>query len=131
MEELLLLIRAVGGVFAGLELAEGNGNGFFPACLFMVDQDGIIVDTVLLRGIAVAGGVAQHQHLIGIVAELQHGGDAGGLAAHILGQDNGRKQKDLLVVPGDGFGCPGYFRLCYCVSYDMIQRSLKIFEELI
>ena len=41
------------------------------------------------------------------------------------------KQKDLLVVPGDGFGCPGYFRLCYCVSYDMIQRSLKIFEELI
>ena len=41
------------------------------------------------------------------------------------------KQKDLLLVPGDGFGCPGYFRLCYCVSYDMIQRSLPIFGELI
>ena len=41
------------------------------------------------------------------------------------------KQKDLLVVPGDGFGCPGYFRICYCVSYDMIKRSLPIFEELI
>ena len=41
------------------------------------------------------------------------------------------KQKDLLVVPGDGFGCPGYFRLCYCVSYDMIQRSLPIFGELL
>ena len=40
------------------------------------------------------------------------------------------KQKDLLVVPGDGFGCPGYFRLCYCVSYDRIQRSLPIFREL-
>ena len=26
------------------------------------------------------------------------------------------KQHDLLLVPGDGFGCPGYFRLCYCVS---------------
>ena len=41
------------------------------------------------------------------------------------------KQKDLLVVPGDGFGCPGYFRVCYCVSYDMIQRSLPVFKELI
>lgn len=41
------------------------------------------------------------------------------------------KQKDLLVVPGDGFGCPGYFRVCYCVSYDMIMRSLPVFKELI
>ena len=41
------------------------------------------------------------------------------------------KSKDLLLVPGDGFGCPGYFRICYCVSYDMIKRSLPIFEELI
>ncbi len=41
------------------------------------------------------------------------------------------KQKDLLVVPGDGFGCPGYFRLCYCVSYDQIQRSLPVFRELL
>ena len=41
------------------------------------------------------------------------------------------KQKDLLVVPGDGFGCPGYFRICNCVSYEMIQKSLKVFEELI
>ena len=41
------------------------------------------------------------------------------------------KQKDLLVVPGDGFGCPGYFRICYCVSYDMIRRSLPIFQSLI
>ena len=41
------------------------------------------------------------------------------------------KLKDLLVVPGDGFGCPGYFRVCYCVSYDMIQRSLPVFAELV
>lgn len=41
------------------------------------------------------------------------------------------KQKDLLLVPGDGFGCSGYFRICYCVSYDMIQRSLPVFRELI
>ena len=41
------------------------------------------------------------------------------------------KQKDLLLVPGDGFGCPGYFRVCYCVSHEMILRSLPVFEELI
>ena len=41
------------------------------------------------------------------------------------------KERDLLLVPGDGFGCPGYFRICYCVSYDMIQRSLPVFRALI
>ena len=40
------------------------------------------------------------------------------------------KQKDLLVVPGDGFGCPGYFRVCYCVSYEKIQKSLPVFGAL-
>lgn len=52
------------------------------------------------------------------------GGDAGAFSERA-------KEKDLLVVPGDGFGCPGYFRICYCVSYDMIQRSLPVFKELI
>ena len=41
------------------------------------------------------------------------------------------KKKDLLLVPGDGFGCPGYFRICYCVSFEMIQKSLPVFKELI
>ena len=41
------------------------------------------------------------------------------------------KEKDLLVVPGDGFGCPGYFRICYCVSEDMIRRSIPVFASLI
>ena len=40
------------------------------------------------------------------------------------------KQLDVLVVPGEGFGCPGYFRLCYCVSYDTIMRSLPLFKQL-
>ena len=38
---------------------------------------------------------------------------------------------DLLLVPGDDFGCPEYFRICYCVSRDLIERSLPIFEKLI
>lgn len=40
------------------------------------------------------------------------------------------KEKNLLVVPGTGFGCPGWFRICYCVSFDMIERSLPVFREL-
>ena len=41
------------------------------------------------------------------------------------------KLHDLLLVPGDDFGCPEYFRICYCVSHDLIERSLPIFEKLI
>ena len=40
------------------------------------------------------------------------------------------KAEDLLVVPADSFGCPGYMRVSYCVDYDMIARSLPAFERL-
>ncbi len=41
------------------------------------------------------------------------------------------KTRDVLVVPGEGFGYPGWVRLCYCVSYEKIIRSLPLFRELI
>ena len=41
------------------------------------------------------------------------------------------KERNLLVVPGDDFGCPEFFRLSTCVSYDMIRRSLPVFQALI
>lgn len=37
---------------------------------------------------------------------------------------------NLLLVPGSGFGCPGYFRLSYCVDFDMIKNSISAFEKL-
>ena len=40
-------------------------------------------------------------------------------------------EKDLLIVPGDDFDCPGWLRLCYCVSYDTVVRSLPIFQALL
>ncbi len=40
------------------------------------------------------------------------------------------KSFDLLLVPGSGFGCPGHFRLSYCVPTDRIRRALPIFEQL-
>ena len=41
------------------------------------------------------------------------------------------KELGLLIVPGDSFGAKGYVRISYCVSYDMIKRSLPAFRELI
>ena len=41
------------------------------------------------------------------------------------------KAYNLLVVPGDDFGCPEFFRISTCVSYDMVERSLPIFQRLI
>ena len=40
-------------------------------------------------------------------------------------------EKDLLLVPGSDFGCPGYLRLCYCVSQQTIEGSLPKFKELL
>ncbi len=41
------------------------------------------------------------------------------------------KEFQLLVVPGSAFGCPGYFRIAYCVHPDKIARSIPKFQELI
>ena len=44
---------------------------------------------------------------------------------------NRAKNYGLLLVPGDDFGAKGYVRAAYCVSNDMIKRSLPAFKELI
>lgn len=41
------------------------------------------------------------------------------------------KKYEILFVAGDDFGCEGYVRVCYCVSEDMIKRSLLAFKTLI
>lgn len=40
------------------------------------------------------------------------------------------KEEDLLIVSANGFGCPGYVRISYCVDADMIKRSFGAFERL-
>ena len=37
---------------------------------------------------------------------------------------------NILLVPGSGFGAPGFFRIAYCVEDEMIERSLPRWEEL-
>lgn len=40
------------------------------------------------------------------------------------------KEKDMLLVPGTGFGSKAYMRLSYCVETEKCEKSLKVFEEL-
>lgn len=40
------------------------------------------------------------------------------------------KKYNILIVPGSSFGCPGYVRIAYCVSYETIVNSLPKFAEL-
>jgi aspartate aminotransferase len=45
--------------------------------------------------------------------------------------DAAKYEENILIVPGTGFGCPGYLRLAYCVSNEMIKNSLPGFKRLI
>lgn len=41
------------------------------------------------------------------------------------------KQKNILIVTGAAFGCPGYVRIAYCVAYNTIEKALPGFKALI
>ena len=38
---------------------------------------------------------------------------------------------DLILVPGDSFGCPGYFRMAYCIDTDKVERSLVALRKFV
>lgn len=38
---------------------------------------------------------------------------------------------DLILVPGDGFGCPGYFRMAYCIDTKKVERSLAALKRFV
>lgn len=40
------------------------------------------------------------------------------------------KEQDVLVVSANGFGCPGWVRVSYCVDEDMIKRSMPAFRKI-
>ncbi len=40
------------------------------------------------------------------------------------------QRHNILLVPGAGFGAPGYFRIAYCVGRGMIERSLPAWRQL-
>lgn len=40
------------------------------------------------------------------------------------------KEFELILVPGDCFGYPGYVRISYCVATETVEKSLPAFEAL-
>ncbi|MCR4618243.1 MAG: pyridoxal phosphate-dependent aminotransferase [Lachnospiraceae bacterium] len=38
---------------------------------------------------------------------------------------------DLILVPADTFGAPGYFRMAYCIDTEKVERSLPALRKLI
>ncbi|MFR6589645.1 MAG: hypothetical protein ACLURV_05270 [Gallintestinimicrobium sp.] len=38
-------------------------------------------------------------------------------------------QYDLVLVPADSFGCPGYFRMAYCIDTEKVERSLPVLQQ--
>lgn len=41
------------------------------------------------------------------------------------------KKYDLILVPSDTFGVPGYFRLAYCIDTEKVERSLEAFRKFV
>lgn len=40
-------------------------------------------------------------------------------------------QYDLVFVPCDGFGAPGYFRVAYCIATQKVERSLPVIRRFV
>ena len=41
------------------------------------------------------------------------------------------KDYDIIFVPCDGFGAPGYFRVAYCIDTDKVERSLPVIRRFV
>lgn len=42
---------------------------------------------------------------------------------------NKAKEYDLILVPADNFGCPGYFRMAYCVDTEKVKRAIPVLKK--
>lgn len=38
---------------------------------------------------------------------------------------------DLVLVPGDSFGAPGFFRMAYCIDTEKVKRSLTVLRKFV
>ena len=38
---------------------------------------------------------------------------------------------DLILVPSDSFGCPGFFRMAYCIDTEKVERSLSALRKFV
>ena len=42
---------------------------------------------------------------------------------------NKAKDYDLIFVPADNFGCPGYFRMAYCIDTEKVKRAIPVMRK--
>ena len=38
---------------------------------------------------------------------------------------------DLVLVPSDSFGVPGYFRMAYCIDTEKVERSVEALRKFV
>ncbi|MBR4874550.1 MAG: pyridoxal phosphate-dependent aminotransferase [Clostridia bacterium] len=38
---------------------------------------------------------------------------------------------DLIFVPADSFGCPGYFRIAYCTDTEKVKRAIPVIKKFV
>lgn len=41
------------------------------------------------------------------------------------------KKYNLILVPGDSFGCPGYFRMAYCIDAQKVERAIPALRKFV
>lgn len=44
---------------------------------------------------------------------------------------NKAKKYDLILVPSDNFGVPGYFRMAYCIDTEKVKRSIPVLRKFV
>ncbi len=44
---------------------------------------------------------------------------------------NKAKDYDLILVPADGFGAPGYFRMAYCIDTEKVERAMPRLRQFV
>ncbi len=44
---------------------------------------------------------------------------------------NKAKNYDLILVPADSFGCPGYFRMAYCIDTEKVKRAIPVLRRFV
>ncbi|MCQ2497484.1 MAG: pyridoxal phosphate-dependent aminotransferase [Lachnospiraceae bacterium] len=44
---------------------------------------------------------------------------------------NKAKEYDLILVPSDSFGVPGYFRMAYCIDTEKVERSIPMLRKFV
>ena len=42
---------------------------------------------------------------------------------------NKAKEYDLILVPTDGFGAPGFFRMAYCIDTEKVERAMEVMRK--